>query len=147
VNSRLDELQAAFLRVKLRHLDDWNGRRRSLAATYDVALAGIPGVKRSAVVAGAEPVHHLYVIRHPRRDELIQHLAAAEISAQIHYPVPPHRSLAYANGGWNGGALPVAERLAAEVLSLPIGPHVSVAEVAMVGRTIGQFAGAVRRAA
>jgi dTDP-4-amino-4,6-dideoxygalactose transaminase len=147
VNSRLDELQAAFLRVKLRHLDEWNRRRSVLATAYREGLAGVPGVTLPAVAAGADPVWHLYVVRHPRRDELQRHLAAAGIGAQVHYPVPAHRTRAYAAGGWRGGSLPVAERLAAEVLSLPIGPHLTAEQVDAVCQAVRQFECSSRRAA
>lgn len=122
VNSRLDELQAAFLRVKLAHLDDWNARRTLVATTYSAGLAGyddllLPGTDDRDVHAW-----HLYVVRHPRRDLLQRHLDARGIQTLIHYPVPPHAQPAYADlTGGNGSA--VAEQLAAEVLSLPIGPH------------------------
>src|SRR5207237_422876 len=123
VNSRLDELQAAFLRVKLGQLDAWNARRACLAAAYGQALGGLPGLALPAVVAGAEPVWHLYVVQHARRDELRQHLERGGIGSLIHYPTPPHLSRAYAQREWRGGRLPVAERLSRGVLSLPIGPH------------------------
>jgi dTDP-4-amino-4,6-dideoxygalactose transaminase len=147
VNSRLDELQAAFLRVKLRYLDEWNRRREALALHYHDGLAAVGRATLPAVTAGAEPVWHLYVIRHPRRDELQRHLAEAGIGAQVHYPVPPHRTQAYAFGGWTGGPLPVAERLAGEVLSLPIGPHMSAEQVQAVCRAVSEFDAVSSRAA
>lgn len=148
VNSRLDELQAAFLRVKLKYVDDWNQRRIDLAACYGEMLSAIPGVIAPSVITGGNPVWHLYVVRHARRDELARHLSAAGIGSQVHYPVPPHRSRAYSSGSWRGGPLPIAERLSAEVLSLPIGPHHSVDEIRDVCDVIRDFgAGAVRRAA
>ncbi len=129
-NSRLDELQAAFLRVKLRHLDEWNERRAKIAAIY---LAQLPtaGCQLPTVPAWAQPVWHLFVIRHPQRDALQQKLAAAEIDTLIHYPVPPHLAGAYA-GRYAADTLPLAEHLAATVLSLPLGPHFSEAQAAYV---------------
>jgi len=121
-NSRLDELQAAFLRVKLKRLDEWNGRRRAMAAQYQAqlprAVLGLPSAP-----GWAEPVWHLFVVRHKERDQLQQKLTEAGVGTLIHYPVPPHLSGAYADGTWARGAFPVAEKLADTVLSLPIGPH------------------------
>jgi dTDP-4-amino-4,6-dideoxygalactose transaminase len=123
-NSRLDPLQAAVLGVKLRHLDEWNSRRCNIAARYTEALAG-GGIGLPVVPEWAEPVWHLFVVRHPRRDEVQRLLAAAGISTLIHYPIPPHRQGAYAGQTPARQCLPLAERLSAEVLSLPIGPHLS----------------------
>ncbi|MEO5726458.1 MAG: DegT/DnrJ/EryC1/StrS family aminotransferase, partial [Byssovorax sp.] len=123
VNSRLDELQAAFLRVKLGHLAAWNARRLAVARIYDEGLADVPGLLLPQVPAWASPVFHLYVVRHPQRGALQKHLAAAGVGTLIHYPTPPHRSGAYAARFPDPAALPLASRLGAEVLSLPIGPH------------------------
>jgi dTDP-3-amino-3,4,6-trideoxy-alpha-D-glucose transaminase len=147
VNSRLDELQAAFLRAKLGRLDTWNGRRARLADIYDQGLAGLPGLALPAVAPGAEPVWHLYVVRHARRDELRQHLERAGIGSLIHYPTPPHLAGAYAQRQWRGGPLPVAERLSRSVLSLPIGPHLSAADARRVAETVTGFVSAAGRAA
>lgn len=123
VNSRLDELQAAFLRVKLAHLPAWNQRRRAVADRYRAGLAGLP-VALPVEPDGRRSAWHLYVVRTDRRDALAAHLAAAGIGTGIHYPTPPHRQPAYADAGpWPD--LPVADRLAATVLSLPIGPHLA----------------------
>ncbi|MGO8929605.1 MAG: DegT/DnrJ/EryC1/StrS family aminotransferase [Limisphaerales bacterium] len=122
-NSRLDELQAAFLRVKLKKLDEWNERRRAVAARYLAGFDGASGLTLPLVPGWAEPVWHLFVVRHPNRDGLQQDLTEAEIGTLIHYPVPPHLSGAYADGKWAPGAFPVAEALANTVLSLPMGPH------------------------
>jgi dTDP-4-amino-4,6-dideoxygalactose transaminase len=125
-NARLDELQAAVLRVKLPRLDDWNDRRRTLAARYLQGLARVPSLGLPHVPEGVEPVWHLFVVRHPRRDELQRHLSRAGVETLIHYPVPPHRSNAYADRDFGPGAFPLAERIAATVLSLPMGPHLTV---------------------
>jgi dTDP-4-amino-4,6-dideoxygalactose transaminase len=122
VNSRLDPLQAAVLRVKLRHLDNWNARRQALAAAYLSGLART-GLTLPQVPAWADPVWHLFVVRHPQRDALAQRLAAAGIGSLIHYPIPPHRQQAYAAAGFAAGAFPLAEAMAGEVMSLPIGPQ------------------------
>jgi len=138
VNSRLDELQAAFLRVKLRHLDRWNEQRRAVAAHYDDRLAGIAGLGLPRAPQWAEPVWHLYVVRTDRRAELIKALDAAGIGSLIHYPIPPHLQQAYADLGQGRGAFPLAESLAETVLSLPMGPH-------MTAETVDQVAATVRR--
>ena len=125
VNSRLDELQAAILRVKLKHLDAWNGRRRQAAARYTQALAGTPGLELPFVPAWADPVWHLYVVTTAQRRRLTEALDHAGIGWLIHYPIPPHLQDAYADLNLKRGALPIAERLAEQVLSLPIGPHMA----------------------
>jgi dTDP-3-amino-3,4,6-trideoxy-alpha-D-glucose transaminase len=136
-NSRLDELQAAFLRVKLTKLDEWNERRRILASRYDDGLAGIPGLGLPRAPQWAEPVWHLYVVRTPRRAELVKALDAAGIGSLIHYPIPPHLQQAYSDLGLPRGTYPLAETLAETVLSLPIGPH-------MKPETVDEVAAAVR---
>lgn len=123
MNSRLDPLQAAFLQVKLKHLDEWNERRRDLATRYLAALANLPELVLPVVADWAEPVWHLFVVRHPQRDRLQQELRQAGIDTLIHYPVPPHLSEAYAERGWRAGDFPITEELAGSVLSLPIGPN------------------------
>jgi dTDP-4-amino-4,6-dideoxygalactose transaminase len=120
-NSRIDELQAAFLRIKLSRLDAWNARRKNLASVY-MAKLGFE-CKLPEVPAWADPVWHLFVIRHPRREMLQSRLSELGIQTLIHYPVAPHLSGAYESQGFKHGAFPVAENIAAEVLSLPIGPH------------------------
>ncbi|MBI5210957.1 MAG: DegT/DnrJ/EryC1/StrS family aminotransferase [Elusimicrobia bacterium] len=126
-NSRLDELHAAMLRVKLGKLDEWNQRRRMLAGRYLRALEGVPGLVLPAESAGCEHVWHLFVVRHPRRDALQARLAEAGVGTLIHYPIPPHLSGAYAGSGWKREDFPVAAQLAETVLSLPFGPHLDAA--------------------
>ena len=142
-NSRLDELQAAFLRVKLKKLDEWNERRRNVAALYLTELGGAVNLTLPLVPEWAEPIWHLFVVRHPKRDALQQKLAAADIGTLIHYPVPAHLSGAYADGKWKRHDFPIAEELAGTVLSLPIGPHLLneqarfvAAEVIGAGKTL-----------
>jgi len=122
-NSRLDELQAAFLRAKLVKLDEWNARRKTIAHHYLNELQRLPKLVLPFVPADFDPVWHLFVVRHPRRDELQRHLAESGIGTLIHYPVPPHLSGAYSDLGQRQGAYPIAEDLSRTVLSLPIGPH------------------------
>lgn len=138
-NSRLDELQAAVLRVKLRHLPIWTQQRRQLAAWYNAYLANIPGLQLPAVVAGAAPVWHLYVVHTTRREALRQYLAAQSIETLVHYPVPPHLQPAYAPLGWPVGTLPIAETLAATCLSLPLWPGMTEELVATVARAVRAF--------
>ena len=143
-NSRLDPLQAAFLSVKLRHLDEWNARRKVIVQRYVAGLSNVPDLIVPHVPEWAEPVWHLFVVRHPQRDALQQHLRAAEIGTLIHYPVPPHLSLAYQDAGWRAGQFPVAEQLARSVLSLPMGPHLSVGASAIVIDEVAKFATAAQ---
>ncbi|MCX8156042.1 MAG: DegT/DnrJ/EryC1/StrS family aminotransferase, partial [Verrucomicrobiae bacterium] len=138
-NSRLDELQAAFLRVKLKKLDEWNQRRHRLARLYLQRLSTLAEVVLPHVPEGSQTTWHLFVIRHPLRDALQQHLAAAGVGTLIHYPIPPHLSGAYAGHGWKRGDFPIAEQLAETVLSLPMGPHLTDAQVEYVADAIVQF--------
>ena len=124
-NSRLDEFQAAFLRVKLTKLDEWNARRKTIADYYLNQLQDLPQLVLPFVPADIDPVWHLFVVRHLRRDELQRHLSEAGIGTLIHYPVPPHLSGAYSDLGQRKGAYPIAEEHARTVLSLPIGPHLN----------------------
>ncbi len=121
-NSRLDELQAAILSAKLPALDAQNAHRRALAALYDTHLAGIPGLVLPRVPDWTEAVWHLYVVRHPRRDDLARGLADAGIGTLVHYPIAPHLQPAYADLGHAEGSFPLAEAIHREVLSLPMGP-------------------------
>ena len=123
-NSRLDEIQAAVLREKLAALDEWNARRARLAERYGRELAGLP-LQLPATPAWAGHVWHLYVVRSAERDDLQRRLKAAGVDTLIHYPIPPHRQQAYADLGLGEGAFPVSERIHREVLSLPIGPHMT----------------------
>jgi dTDP-4-amino-4,6-dideoxygalactose transaminase len=131
-NSRLDPLQAAILRVKLAHLDEWNARRASIAGHYRQGLAGC-GLTLPEAPDWVEPVWHLYVVRSARRDALKKALTIAGVDTLIHYPIPPHLQDAYRGSDRGpGGAFPVAERLADEVLSLPMGPHLSASSLDVV---------------
>jgi dTDP-4-amino-4,6-dideoxygalactose transaminase len=135
VNSRLDELHAAALRVQLRHLDAANDRRRDVAKIYSAGLADV--VMTPHVPAEAEPVWHLYVIRTSQRDRLAGRLAEQNVETLIHYPTPPHKQAAFDCGQH----LPVAEALASEVLSLPMGPHLDEAAAEAVVEAVVSAAG------
>jgi dTDP-4-amino-4,6-dideoxygalactose transaminase len=139
-NSRLAPLQAAFLRVKLRHLDQWNARRRLVAAAYLEALAEVKNLTLPFVPASIEPAWHLFVIQHTRRDELQHHLMQNGIGTLIHYPVPPHLSQAYGELGLKPGTFPISEGMARGVLSLPHGPHIPAAQVQTVIDAVRMFA-------
>lgn len=130
-NSRLDPVQAAVLRVKLHILDEWNSRRCGVAQQYLNGLAG-SGLVLPQVPEWAEPVWHLFVVRHPERDALVKRLNEAGVGTLVHYPVPPHLQVAYAEIGFGVGAFPVAERIAAEVVSLPMGAQMAADGVDMI---------------
>lgn len=139
-NSRLDELQAAILRVKLRHLDRANESRRQLAARYRQLLEDCPRVRLPETRPGSEHVFHLFVVRTDRRDALLAHLKAQDILAAIHYPMPIHLQPAY-HGRIRCSPMPVTESLAGTVLSLPLYPELTTDDVATVARAICAFAG------
>lgn len=122
-NSRLDELQAALLRVKLSLLDEWNERRRDIAVRYLQDLTAIPALMLPFIPDWAEPVWHLFVVRHVQRDSIQAKLTETGVGTMIHYPIPPHLQPAYSELKLNEGDFPIAEQMAKEVLSLPMGPH------------------------
>lgn len=140
-NSRLDGIQAAVLSVKLTYLDEWNDERRSAASRYQELLEGVPGVRAPRVVAGNEHVWHLYVVRTPRRDEVVARLNAAGIAAAVHYPAPVHLLPAFRWLGQGPGTHPMSEALAGEILSLPIYPGITPAQQE---RVADELRGAVR---
>jgi dTDP-4-amino-4,6-dideoxygalactose transaminase len=113
-------------------LDEWNQRGRARAALYLAGLGDCPGLTLPVAPAWSEPVWHLFVVRHPQRDQLQRRLSEAGIGTLIHYPVPPHLSGAYAGNLWPRGSFPLAEALADTVLSLPIGPHLTEAQAETV---------------
>ena len=132
INSRLDELQAAFLRVKLKKLNEWNGRRRQVAAHYLKTLKSINSLTIPIVPSWSEPVWHLFVVRHPCRDIFQKQLEEQQIGSLIHYPIPPHRSDAYADMRFSKGAFPITEAISHTIISLPMGPHISCEQVQTV---------------
>jgi dTDP-4-amino-4,6-dideoxygalactose transaminase len=137
-NSRLEELHAAVLRVKLRHLDEWNERRRAVVRRYMEAFAELPMIL-PVERAWARHVYHLFVIRTPRREELRNHLDRSGIGTIIHYPVAPHEQAAYGELGLQAEALPVAHHIHQEVLTLPCGPHLSKEQIERVIQGVRSF--------
>jgi dTDP-4-amino-4,6-dideoxygalactose transaminase len=130
-NSRLDPIQAAALRVKLKVLDTWNARRSVVASRYQSALANT-ALALPFVPEWAQPAWHLYVVQHPQRDALQKKLGEAGVATLIHYPIPPHLQKAYSTQGYQRGNFPISEKMASEVLSLPISPHMTNEDVNQV---------------
>ena len=137
-NSRLDEMQAAVLRVKLRHLDAHNARRRAMAALYDANLSGVTTPSESA---DCKHVYHLYVIRDRQRDDLMTALAERGIGSLIHYPIPIHLQASHQDLGLEAGSLPQTELAAREILSLPLYIGLSDAEIMTVCAAITELRG------
>ncbi len=140
-NARLDGMQAAFLRVKLRHLDEWIEKRRANAARYREALAGAP-VSLPAEPAGCRHTYHQFTIRAPRRDALQAALRDQGIATRVYYPIPVPAQPCFTPGEYPAGRFPMAETLAKEVLSLPIGPELGPSEIDRVGAAVRAFYGA-----
>ena len=138
-NMRLDELQAAFLSVKLKQLPLWTFQRQKIASIYDELLKDIPGVIVPKIAKNASHVYHLYVIRIKNRDGLQKFLVDNGITTMIHYPVPPHLQNAYSNLGYNKGDFPIAEELANTVLSLPIWPGMNRDHIIQVANKIIEY--------
>jgi dTDP-4-amino-4,6-dideoxygalactose transaminase len=128
-NCRLDELQAAILRAKLPHLEQWNEERRTLADMYRKELAGCPGLVLPWVPDWADAIWHIFPVRHPQRDELIKLLGESGIGTLVHYPVAPHLQPAYADLGFAEGAFPISERIHKEIVSLPLWPGMGDAKL------------------
>ncbi|HEU0093996.1 MAG TPA: DegT/DnrJ/EryC1/StrS family aminotransferase, partial [Vicinamibacteria bacterium] len=143
INSRLDEMQAALLRAKLGHLAAWTDRRRALAARYGEGLRDA-GVEIPVEQPYARAVYHLYVIRHPRRDALAAALRERGIGTLVHYPIPLHLQRAFAELGRKKGDFPVAERAAAEILSIPLFPEMTDGQAEAVIRAIREVAPGLR---
>ncbi len=142
-NSKLDTLQAALLGLKLPHLDEWNERRRAIAARYREALAGIGDLKLPDDPGGGRHVFHLFVVRTPGRDALRAFLKERGVKASLHYPIPPHlQDLADADLGYAAGDFPVAEEFARTVLSLPVAPELTDEEIGRVCAEVRSFFGA-----
>ena len=137
-NSRLDEMQAAFLRVKLRKLTEWNARRKQIAAHYQENLDAT-NLVLPFVPDWADPVWHLFVVRIKNRDQLQQHLNDSNIGTVIHYPIPPHLQSAYAELNYIKDSFPIAEIIHEQVLSLPIGPHLGLASASEVCSAVNAF--------
>jgi dTDP-4-amino-4,6-dideoxygalactose transaminase len=141
MNSRLDGLQAAVLSVKLKHLPAWTAKRRALAVEYTGALGRIAGIATPAVAAGRDPVWHLYVVRHERRDALAAHLAARGIQTVVNYPVALPFVPAYARFGHQSEDFPNAHRHQSRILSLPIFPEMTPAQLGAVVDAVGSLTG------
>lgn len=137
-NSRLDELQAAFLRVKLAKLDDWNESRKRIAEAYLDGFGLQAGLVLPYVPDWADPVWHLFVVRCSDRDNLQKQLHGEGIGTMIHYPIPPHLQPAYSELEFRKGTFPIAESIHADVLSLPMGPSMPVAQANTVIRAVGK---------
>ncbi len=135
-NSRLDELQAAILRVKLRHLDAWNAARRERAALYTELLRTVTPPREMAY---GQHVYHLYVVQASHREALIAHLQSRGIGTAIHYPLAIHQQAAYANLGYRDEDLPVASRLAREIVSLPLYPELALDDVRAVANAVNEI--------
>ncbi|GGH49043.1 DegT/DnrJ/EryC1/StrS family aminotransferase [Microbacterium album] len=142
LNSRLDALQAAMLRVKLRRLEAWNAARRAAAERYARLLADVPGVHAPTSRPGNRDVWHLYVVRVAQRDRVADALRSAGIGVAIHYPTPIHLTPAYAHLGHRAGAFPVSEGAAGRILSLPMHPHLTPAQQERVVATLRAAVGA-----
>ncbi len=144
-NRRLDTMQAAILRVKLRHLDGWNESRRRLASTYDELLAGSEaGLPHS--LPDVEHVHHLYVIQVDERERVRAELEARGIGTGVHYPVPIHLQPAYRSSGSLSGSFPVTEAAAQRVLSLPMYPELTETDVRRVAAAVRELVSSSARA-
>ncbi|MCK4348297.1 MAG: DegT/DnrJ/EryC1/StrS family aminotransferase, partial [Thermoplasmatales archaeon] len=140
-NSRLDEIQAAVLRVKLRYLDKWNDKRREHAKLYNELLENVSGIETQVEKDFVKHVYHLYVIRCKRRDELQQYLSSKGVYTGIHYPIPVHLQRAYQHVGYKQGDFPITEKYAKEILSLPMFPELLEDEIKYVVLCIKKFNG------
>jgi dTDP-4-amino-4,6-dideoxygalactose transaminase len=138
-NGRLDSIQAGILSIKLRRLNEWNQRRREVAQRYRELFSSIDDVVVPCQPEWSRPVYHLYVIRVQNRDELQKNLAAVKIDTGIHYPIPLHLQKAYEGFGYKLGDFPVAERVASEVLSLPMYPHLQAEQQQRVQQKVLDF--------
>ena len=138
-NSRLDELQAAFLRTKLPLLDKDNQHRTEIAEIYQQGLGGLKELTLPFISKDGNSAWHLYTIRHPQRDRLAEHLAKHGIATMIHYPIPPHLQPAYSSLGKKKGDYPITEKIHSEILSLPIGPTMPFEQVIKVISAVRQF--------
>jgi len=139
-NGRLDAIQAAFLRIKLRRLEEWNDARREAAARYGELLRDQEGVAVPFEPDYSKAVYHLYVVRSPRRDALADHLKTCGASTGLHYPLPVHLQNCYRDWGYAKGSLPVTERVASEILSLPMFPGLTAEQQQRVVSAVQAFA-------
>src|SRR6266576_378113 len=140
-NGRLDALQAAFLRIKLRRLEQWNQARRSIAVRYRESLSAASDVRIVAETPGSSSVYHLFVVRVPERDRVREFLQSRGIATGLHYPLPLHQQVAYRHLNLATGTFPVTEQAAEEILSLPIYPELRADQVDYVSATLIEFFG------
>lgn len=140
-NRRLDSIQAAILRAKLKHLNDWNDARRRAASLYSELLSDVEGIHTPSVSGVSSHVFHLYVIQHPNRDGLLDYLRGQGVQAGLHYPTPVHLQPCYQNLGVPSGALPITEEIASRVISLPIYPEITTEQIEFVCTMIKRFSG------
>jgi dTDP-4-amino-4,6-dideoxygalactose transaminase len=139
LNSRLDELQSAFLRLKLPLLDLDNRHRTAIADLYSQGLADVPNLTIPMIAEGNKSAWHLYVVLHPQRGALVKHLMEHSISTVIHYPIPPHLQPAYSQLGFNKGDFPISEKIHSHALSLPMGPTLSMKDAENIVSVIQDF--------
>lgn len=139
INSRLDELQAGFLSVKLKYLHSWTEERKKIAKLYNENLKNIENMILPQLAEGADHVYHIYLIRTSKRDELQAHLTKTDIGTLIHYPIPPHLQKAYDEMGYKKGDFPIAEEIASTALSLPLYPGLKKDEVAFICAEIKKY--------
>jgi dTDP-4-amino-4,6-dideoxygalactose transaminase len=144
-NGRLDAIQAAFLRIKLRHLEAWNGQRKAAAKGYADLLSGTPGITLPFEPETSRGIYHLYVIRTSDRDALAEHLKSRGVSTGLHYPLPVHLQKCYQDWGYRKGSFPVTERAAAEILSLPMFPGLTGEQQQRVAAGVESFASSLAR--
>jgi dTDP-4-amino-4,6-dideoxygalactose transaminase len=138
-NARLDTLQAAVLRVKLPHLPEWNRKRGEHAVRYRALLAGIGGLRVQSLIPGATHVHHLFMVEMEQRDALKKYLEERGVQTGIHYPIPVHLQAAYSDLGYQKGAFPNAEYLAARILSLPMFAELTEDQIVYVCEQVRSF--------
>ena len=146
-NGRLDALQAAFLRIKLRRLEQWNAARRTVAWHYRERIGEVRDVRPVAETAKTVPVYHLFVVRTPQRDQVRDFLESRGIGTGLHYPLPLHLQVAYRHRGEGAGAFPAAEQAAGEILSLPMFPEMTTDQVDRVMDALEEFFVGLRRSA
>jgi dTDP-4-amino-4,6-dideoxygalactose transaminase len=142
-NSRLDEIHAAILRVKLRYLDSWNETRRAKAECYNNLLRGL-GLKLPEVVSGAIHIYHLYIIRHQKRTEIIKGLENSQIGCGVYYPVPLHRQEAY-KLQYSAVSLPVVEAASKETFAIPLYPEMTDGQLTYVAAELSKILQAIER--
>lgn len=141
INSRLDDMQAAFLNIKLSHLQEWNNQRKDIAAIYKDQLHDVNGLEMPQVIVGSDPVYHLFPIKVKHRDSLRAHLEQRGIHTSIHYPTPPYLQNAYRESGFRKGAFPFTEELAQDLISLPIWPGLQPSDVLRICAEIRKVSG------